>query len=174
MWNKKRKRKNKMVLTLFICFLVLLTVAIVRETIIHELSKRRTGISFKESLDLADLPVITMYNNGKKLNFLLDTGSNISHIDSSIDNLDCELIEKECLDITTVGGELKGGEKWLRIPLTYKKQNFSEDFMALELHDTFAQIKKETGVQIHGILGNSFFIKYKYMLDFDEMVAYIK
>lgn len=163
-----------MVLTLFICFLVLLTAAIAKTAISYEISKRRTGISFKESLDLADLPVITMYNNDRKLNFLLDTGSNISHIDSSIDNLSCEAIEKESLNITTAGGELKGGEKWLRIPLAYKKQNFSEDFMALELHETFAQIKKETGVQIHGILGNSFFTKYRYTLNFDEMIAYTK
>lgn len=163
-----------MVLTLFICFLVLLAVAIAKEAITHEIGKRRRGISFRESLDLADLPVVTMYNNGRKLNFLLDTGSNISHIDAGIDSLDCEEVKKECFDITTAGGELKGGEKWLRIPLVYKKQSFSEDFMALGLHEVFAQIKRETGVQIHGILGNSFFTKYRYILDFDEMVAYSK
>ena len=33
-------------------------------------------------------------------------------------------------------------------------------------------MKKEYGVTIHGLLGTGFFQKYKYVLDFNEMVAY--
>ena len=37
-------------------------------------------MSFKESMDLAEMPVVTFYQGDKKFNFLLDTGSNYSHI----------------------------------------------------------------------------------------------
>ena len=37
-------------------------------------------MSFRESMDLTDLPVVTFYQGNKKVNFLLDTGSNDSII----------------------------------------------------------------------------------------------
>ena len=46
--------------------------------------RKRVNMSFKEAMDLVELPVVTFYNGDKKLNFLLDTGSNISQINSSI------------------------------------------------------------------------------------------
>ena len=46
--------------------------------------KNNSKISFKEAMDLAELPVVTFYNGDVKLNFLLDTGSNISYINKSI------------------------------------------------------------------------------------------
>ena len=35
-------------------------------------------------------------------------------------------------------------------------------------------IKNATGVTIHGVIGNKFMQKYKYILDFDKMIAYSK
>ena len=42
------------------------------------------------------------------------------------------------------------------------------------MNTVFTSIKNETGVTLHGLIGNSFMQKYKYVLDFDEMVAYSK
>ena len=44
------------------------------------IKKNNRKMSFKESMDLAELPVVTFYQGDKKFNFLLDTGSNYSHI----------------------------------------------------------------------------------------------
>lgn len=46
--------------------------------------RKKVNMSFKEAMDLVELPVVTFFNGDKKLNFLLDTGSNISQINSSI------------------------------------------------------------------------------------------
>ena len=56
----------------------------------------------------------------------------------------------------------------------YKDQKFEEEFSITDLDGAFDIIKKENGVQIHGILGSKFFEKYKYILDFKELIAYIK
>lgn len=164
-----------MVLTLIICFLVVVCLAFVRDILSFEWSKRINGISFKDSLKLTDLPVITLDNNGEKFNFLLDTGSNISHFNSKAVNLlkDFESIDKEGQSIVTATGTSEA-DCWLRIPLGYKNQMFFEDFMLLNLKEAFDTIQKENGIQIHGILGNSFFIKYGYVLDFDSNTIYIK
>ena len=37
-------------------------------------------MSFKEALDLIELPIVTFYQGDKKLNFMLDSGSNLSII----------------------------------------------------------------------------------------------
>lgn len=163
-----------MVLTLIICFLVVLGVAFLRDIISFRITKKRTGISFKEGMDLTEIPVITFENNGKKLNFILDSGSNISHINKDVlSDLDYSNVEGQELSVDTANGSIEGSD-WVNIPFTYKKQYFSEDFLVLDLSETFASIKKDTGVQLHGILGNSFFIKYKYVLDFDDLIAYTK
>ena len=48
---------------------------------------KRVNMSFKEAMDLVELPVVTFLNGKEKLNFLLDTGSNISQINSSNINI---------------------------------------------------------------------------------------
>ena len=47
------------------------------ETTKKEINSR---ISFKEALDLTSLPIVTFENNGRKINFLLDTGASKSII----------------------------------------------------------------------------------------------
>ena len=42
------------------------------------------------------------------------------------------------------------------------------------MSEAFKKIKDGNGATIHGLIGNSFMQKYKYVLDFDEMVAYSK
>ena len=42
------------------------------------------------------------------------------------------------------------------------------------MKEAFGNIKKETGVTIHGILGSDFFTRYKYVLDFDKLIFYKK
>ena len=43
-----------------------------------------------------------------------------------------------------------------------------------DLDEPFAQIKKETGVTVHGILGSRFFKQNESILDFCEFKAYFK
>ena len=44
----------------------------------------RKKISFKEAIDLTELPVVTFISKGRKLNFLLDTGANNSILNASV------------------------------------------------------------------------------------------
>ena len=46
-------------------------------TFFEDLKKsNRKKISFKEALDLTELPIVTFIGKGRKLNFLIDTGAN--------------------------------------------------------------------------------------------------
>lgn len=135
--------------------------------------KNSSRISFRESMDLTDLPVITFQCADRKLNFLLDTGSTLSYINKSV-------VEGLPHEKTGTASEMVGIEGnrivteccWLTV--SYRNQKFHEEFSAADLDKAFNAVKQETGVQIHGILGSRFFEKYQYVLDFKELAAYIK
>lgn len=162
-----------MVLEIIGILLLVIVVAIIINAV-EEVSKRNsTKISFRESMDLTELPVVTFYNGDKKLNFLLDTGSNISHINSS----SLSFLEHEKIDMQaeTMGFEgNKVSNEFCRMTVFYKNQKFEDEFSITDLDDAFNVIKQENGVQIHGILGSKFFEKYRYVLDFSELIAYTR
>lgn len=164
-----------MVLTLIICFLVAVIAAFSRDALNLWLSKK-VGFPLKETITKEGVPIVTLKNGEEEFNFILDTGSTVSHIDSTIkDSLsDVEEVEGDNLTVTTANGLVESNNSWIRVPLNYKKQSFIEDFMPLDLHDTFEDIKEETGLQLHGVLGNTFFRKYRYVFDYDDLVAYTK
>ena len=162
-----------MILDIIIVVLMVSAVALIADTIMEVRNRNNSKISFKESMDLTELPVATFNCNRKKLNFLLDTGSNLSYINSSVlPLLDHEIIDGESSVIGFEGNEVSTGS--CRIAVTYKRKRFEEEFNIADLDTAFKVIKQESGVQLHGILGSRFFEKYKYIIDFKNLIAYMK
>lgn len=162
-----------MILKIVGVVILVLVVAFIANTIDDIRKRNNSKISFKEAMDLVELPVVTFYNSNTKLNFLLDTGSNVSYINSSIIPLLVhEKIDKE-MDTIGIEGN-KVSNQFCKMSVTYKNQIFEEEFSIADLDEAFGVVKQESGVQIHGILGSKFFEKYKYILDFKELTAYIK
>lgn len=134
-------------------------------------SHYKVRISFKEAMDLAELPIVTFYQEDKKFNFLLDTGSNQSHISMKAS----KKLKGKVEDISNaVCGLGKATSSLLcKALLSYKSSNYEADLYVTDgLDEAFSAIKKESGVQLHGILGNDFFQKYGYILDFENLTAY--
>lgn len=162
-----------MILDIIIVILMVLAVAFITNTIMEVRNRNNSKISFKESMDLTELPVATFNCNRKKLNFLLDTGSNLSYINSSVlPLLDHEIIDRESSVVGFEGNEVSTGS--CKITVTYKRKKFEEEFSMADLDAAFKVIKQESGVQLHGILGSRFFEKYKYVIDFKNLIAYMK
>ena len=135
----------------------------------HKIDK----ISFKEAIDLVNMPIVTFQNCGTKLNFVLDTGASSSVIDSDILE-NCKYINRN------KGANLSGIDgKFNKFPMilmkiSYKNKIYLEEFVAADIKKAKDNIKKESGITIHGFLGTSFFTRYKYILDYDELIAYSK
>ena len=157
-----------------VCVVILVLVIVFITNTINDIRKRNNSkISFKEAMDLVELPVVTFYNGDTKLNFLLDTGSNVSYINSSI--IPLLVHEKTDKEMDTIGIEgNKVSNQFCKMSVTYKNQVFEEEFSIANLDEAFGVVKQESGVQIHGILGSKFFERYKYVIDFKELIAYIK
>lgn len=130
-------------------------------------------ISFKEIIDLTGFPIITFWQKGRKLHFLLDTGSNDNIIDSDIlKKLDHEMLEEERVLSGLDGIENKA--KTCNLTLSYKSQEYPFTYLVNDMAPAFSTFKKEHHIQLAGIIGVKFFQKYKYVLDFADMIAYSK
>ena len=105
---------------------------------------------------------------------VLDTGSVHSLINKSV----IQYIEyNETEYVATLSGIdniTREEENAIEIPLQYKGKVTRSIFVVTELSACFDEIKKETGVQLHGLLGSDFFVENRYIIDYNEMVAYSK
>lgn len=135
--------------------------------------KNAQFISFRESLALADLPVVTFYQGSVKLNFLLDTGANLGAIDKGVSKSLIVENTNRISKMSGIGGSISD-VPIVNLTFTYKDRVFEDGFQVVDLSNTFSAIKSATGVTIHGIIGTAFMQKYKYILDFKEMIAYSK
>jgi len=160
-----------------ILFIICVTIFVALTITFFEDLKRsnRKKISFKEALDLTELPVVTFIGKGKKLNFLIDTGANNSILNESVAmkmKLQCE--EFDGVETNTAGGNINLNRITNLVIKFDDKREYDECFLISNMDDAFDSIKIETGVTIHGILGSNFFAKHKYIIDYDSLALYVK
>lgn len=163
---------TNIIIILIILFIIATTII----SIYHlktTIKKVKTQISFRESMDLVELPIITFYNDKTKLNFLLDTGCNNSCINSSVLPYLNYISYDGNSSLTDFAGN-KYEKTFCEMVITRKDKSFTGIFGVVDLDAAFKDVKDQSGVQLHGILGNDFFTKYKYVLDFVELIAYNK
>lgn len=162
-----------MIFEIIALILAMIVVAAVTYHCNDKVKLEKSKISIKESMDLAQIPIVTFEEGNNKLNFLLDTGSTHSHISKDA----AKLVTGAAMDVeynyTTSMGDANNVSKIIEAVLTYKKDNFKVNLYVNEgLDDSFKSVKNQCGVQLHGIMGSNFLKEYKYILDFAELVAY--
>lgn len=131
-------------------------------------------ISFKQSFDLTEFAIITFYQGETKLNLLFDSGSNFNILDKSmLPKLKYEATGDK-VDMQGIEGTLREEQEEYLIEITHKDVVYKCPFTISDMSAPFSNIKRESGVTLHGIVGTEFFNKYKYVLDFDKLIAYSK
>lgn len=137
---------------------------------------RKDSLSLKKYMP-GDLPVITLSANNVPLNFLLDTGSNISHICPSALELITKKVYKGDYNTEVAGlGAVTKGVSMCEVSVkdTLNKEYTLHLSVSEQLEETTRYIEKNTGVAIHGLLGTDFLQKYQYVIDFKSLEVYTK
>jgi len=144
------------------------------KTLFRKLFKPKTCVSFKQGIDLTDLPICTFRQGKKKLNFLLDTGSSQNIIDNRhVEDYRIKEFLNTDESLTGVGGAVHPATACV-MDLEYCGATFSAKYLISDVSAPFDMVKKTYGVNLHGILGSNFFQKYKYVIDFSSLIAYSK
>lgn len=137
------------------------------------LGKPYEKMSFSDSFKLTGQPIV-IFNQGKKtFNFLLDSGSTDCIIDSNV----LDKIEHEKINAVTTLSGMDGIDHevpYCKITLYFNDRGYEYAYLINDMGKIFKSIKEATGVTLHGILGTKFFNEFKYVLDFDELIAYSK
>jgi len=168
-----------MAIVISIIFTVIIISIILTKCLYDFNLKNQARMSFDKTFKKTGTPVVTLKDRtGKSLNFLVDTGSNLSHLKLGVINdiADAEkvrLVDKhgkyiEPRSITTANGEIMPDE-YYRLTLFHKDKMFTEVFEVFDIGGAF----DGWGVEIHGILGNTFLEKYKYVIDFKDKKMFI-
>lgn len=163
-------------MVIIIIAIVVIVAALVAAIFIWKVQKKNKSkefMSFMESMNLTNLPVVTFTVKGKKLNFLLDTGCIISIITQEL----VSVLNPKMLDVRSNVFGMEGNSVecgMCMLELEYKGGTYPDYFQILDMQNSFSKIKQESGVNVHGIIGTKFFQRYKSVLDFDELKAYFQ
>lgn len=128
-------------------------------------------------IKILGLPVIPLklFNETNSSLFLIDTGSDRSIMDIAVYNHFKDKItnSEQGQNIITTNGKTSST---LTAQFTFTIDDslkFSEPFTCMECSVGFNQIEKETGYQLHGILGTDFLVKHQWKIDFEKLQIHI-
>lgn len=128
--------------------------------------------SISYGLQKTGLPLIVVEINQQNLCFLLDTGSNKNLIDQRVSEFFKEHLE--AIGSSTILG-LEGNKldtPIVKLNFNFENHSYSTNFNVFDSANAFGAIEKESDIQIHGILGNEFFIENEWVLDFEKLSIY--
>ena len=133
--------------------------------------KKKKEMSFRASFALSGLPIISFKRNKEWINLVFDTGCNYSVIDKGgLKKFNCVPLEGASELIGLEGKSSKG--EVAKLILEYEGEQYSIECGVIDMSEAIKEMKSTYGVVIHGILGTDFFDKYKYIIDFNKMIAY--
>jgi len=123
-------------------------------------------------LSKTGLPLIVAKIFDNDICLMLDTGSNRNIIDHRIYNHFIDKLKQSetSSEVYTLNGTARGIT--IDVPFCFEDQDYHEPFICTENTDAFDKIHDESGIQIHGILGNHFFLKHGWVLDFEKVTVY--
>lgn len=135
----------------------------------------KSFISFMETFNLTEMPIVTFFAGDTKINFLLDTGSTSSYISQNSSELITGSEEVCNMGVISAGGTDNLNCKVIDTFLSYNNIEYEVKlFVNKNLDESFSKIKDSKGITLHGILGSDFMDKYSYVIDFEKYVAYSK
>lgn len=129
-------------------------------------------VCYKEGITINttnECPIIQFTNEQQTLNFLIDTGANISYIHKdALPGLRYKPIEGNCSSFTSEtssgGGKIFG---WINLNFYFRDTVFNDDFAVIDM-----PVSDINDQQLTGVLGSAFLLKYKGIIDFDKELFY--
>lgn len=136
-------------------------------------NKSFLSFSFSKGFMSPNIPIATFYQDGKELNFIIDTGSD----DNIISKEALEFIQYEKVEhkgtLAGVGGIYE--VEACNITFQHEGESFTAKFLISDsLKEAFDNLRKAHAIPLHGMIGSEFLMKNHIVLDFTNFTAYNK
>ena len=125
-------------------------------------------ILLQQSLIQVGLPLLIVKAQAKNLCFLLDTGSNINVLDKRVAEFFRLPAGSTQHRQFGIDGTLQITDV-VKLTFSLEEREYKADFSVMDLSSAFGKVEKESGIQIHGLLGCSFMEQQKWVLDFEKL-----
>lgn len=118
-------------------------------------------------LQKTGLPLIISSGN---LCFLIDTGSTHNTLFGFVYEhfKDRFKVLEERRNIIGIDG-VQHEVPTIEATFKFEGMNYTSSFAVLDASEAVMQMQKETGVQIHGVLGTQFLVENKWIVDFEQL-----
>jgi len=122
------------------------------------------------------LPLIAVEMNDKNICFLLDSGATLNLLDKRVHDYFSKYKLNDAMATTKISNfGIDGIETEVtRVELNFKFEKclFKAKFSIFDSSTAFDKVEEESGIQIHGILGNEFLLENEWILDFQKLSVY--
>ena len=158
---------------MIICIISSIILVLIISILIYGIRHRASiySYNFEDSYRKYGIPIMTFTINNKEYNFLIDSGSTISFIHSSVVKEHNILVTNAEISCLTAGGDIKG-DKISIINIS----NYCSVFKGIPFYINSivdANLDKETDtikVPISGILGGDFLSSFGFILNYDKKI----
>jgi len=152
---------------IILVFVLVIAASIIANIIINKLNEGGDSTSMAAYIECLKTPIITVHNNNKILNFIVDTGANYSLITKTgLQNLKYTVSEKTGTMYGITGETTE--VSYINMSFTFNKKKLEENFQVAEI-SALESFKKTYGIEVTGILGNTFLQKYKFIIDYKNL-----
>lgn len=151
---------------------IVLIIAALVFAIMYRKYLSRFTLHFHPIFHQLELPIVTLKSGGKEFNFLVDTGSNRSHLKLGVaEQMDSQKMNVLCNGEITTGNGAVQHYGYYKVNFNLgKNADITQEFELMDLEDTFANWG--INIPIHGILGVDFIRGNGYKLDFNLLLMY--
>lgn len=135
----------------------------------------QTPISLK-IVNLKSKPIVSGYINGKKAYFLLDTGSDLTIVNSAdAKKYGFKLISSDRDKLVEgLGSSSTGIKRAANIHLKMNESRINTKFFAFDLTNIIRSLRLRTHIKIVGIIGSDVMKKYNFNIDYGKKLVHFQ
>ena len=135
--------------------------------------KEKITYPINYGLSKTGLPLIAVEMEGNNICFLVDTGATLNLLDKRVYEHINKNKGQESKSVDTVANfGIEGVEtKAPRAELNFEFENglFKTKFTIFDTSTAFNKVEEESGIQIHGILGNEFLLENEWIINYETL-----